>query len=271
MADSASRRNFVQRTLSGIVLVAGVLGGIYKGGNVWVIVVALLALLSLAEFYRLLSGPFRVSRGVGYLCALLVVFSSAEGVRPVSIALILSLTVYVIFMIEIVRRQLFGVSFAVWNVGGTLSGVLFIVVPWTCIILLRNLPTGGLILVTLFACTWGCDVAAYLVGSQWGRRKLCESVSPKKTWEGFWGGLMGSVLTCAVMVYAFEQPPFPLFWISLICGIPGQLGDLAESLIKREMGVKDSGRLIPGHGGVLDRFDSILINGLLTYLVFGVL
>ncbi len=271
MADLARRRNFVLRTLSGLVVVAGILGGIYQGGWVWILVVSLLALLSLAEYYRLLSGQFRLSRGVGYLSALAVILSSAEGVRPVSIALILSLTVYAIFMIEMVRRQMWGTSFAVWNVGGTLSGILFIVVPWTCMILLRNLPTGSLILVALFACTWSCDVMAYLVGSKWGRIKLCENISPKKTWEGFIGGVMGSVLMIAAIVFLLEQPPFPLFLISLICGVAGQLGDLAESLIKRETGVKDAGRLIPGHGGVLDRFDSILINGLLTYLLFGVI
>jgi phosphatidate cytidylyltransferase len=200
-----------------------------------------------------------------------VIFSSTEGVRPVSIALILSLTVYAILMVEIVRRQTWGTSFAVWNTGGTLSGILFIVVPWTCLILLHNMPTGRLLLVSLFACTWGCDVTAYLVGSRWGRFHLCENISPKKTWEGFIGGAMGSVLTIALIVFFQEQPPFPLFSIGLICAFAGQLGDLAESLIKRETGVKDAGKLIPGHGGVLDRFDSILINGLLTYLLFGVI
>lgn len=263
-------RNFVLRTLSGIVVVLGILGGIYQGGRVWILVVTVLALLSLSEYYHLLSGQFRLSRGVGYISALAVILSSAEGVRPVSIALILSLTVYGIFMIEIVRRQVWGSSFAVWNVGGTLSGILFIVVPWTCMILTRNLPTGIFILVSLFACTWSCDVTAYLVGSKWGRVRLCENISPKKTWEGFIGGALGSILTIAVIIFVTEQPPYPLFLIGVICGFAGQLGDLAESLIKRERGVKDAGNLIPGHGGVLDRFDSILINGLLTYLIFGV-
>lgn len=269
MADS--RRNLIRRTLSGLLVVAGILGGIYKGGGIWILVVSVLALLSLSEYYHLLSGQFRLSRGVGYISALAVIFSSSEGVRPVSIALILSLTVYGIFMIEILRRQMWGASFAVWNVGGTLSGILFIIVPWTCMILLRNLPTGLLVLVALFACTWSCDVTAYLVGSKWGKVKLCENISPGKTWEGFIGGLLGSILMIAGLVFVTEQPPWPLFLIGVICGFAGQLGDLAESLIKRETGVKDAGRLIPGHGGVLDRFDSILINGLLTYLVFGVL
>ena len=272
MADTGiKRRNLILRTFSGSVVVLGILGGIYRGGQVWILVVSTLALLSLAEYYRLLSTQFRLSKGIGYISALAVILSSAEGVRPVSIALILSLTVYAIFMVEMVRRQMWGTSFAVWNTGGTLSGILFIVVPWTCLILLRNLPTGSLILVSLFACTWSCDVVAYLVGSKWGRTKLCENISPKKTWEGFIGGAMGSILMIALIVFYQEQPPFPLFLIGLVCGFAGQLGDLAESLIKRETGVKDAGRLIPGHGGVLDRFDSILINGLLTYLLFGVI
>ena len=74
----------------------------------------------------------------------------------------------------------------------------------------------------------------------------------------------------AIVIYVLEQPPYPLFLIGLVCGLAGQMGDLAESLLKRELDEKDSGRLIPGHGGVLDRFDSILINGLLTYLLFGI-
>jgi phosphatidate cytidylyltransferase len=265
------RRNFVQRTFSGLLVVAGILGGIQQGGWMWILVVSVLALLSLAEYYRLLSTQFRLSRGIGYISALAVILSSTEGVRPVSIALILSLTVYAIMMVEIVRRQTWGTSFAVGNTGGTLSGILFIVVPWTCLILLHNMPTGRLLLFSLFLCTWGCDVTAYLVGSHWGRVHLCENISPQKTWEGFIGGAVGSVLTIALIVFFQEQPPFPLFMIGLICAFAGQLGDLAESLIKRETGVKDAGKLIPGHGGVLDRFDSILINGLLTYLLFGVI
>jgi phosphatidate cytidylyltransferase len=271
MAKEGYSRNLVLRTLSGLVVMAGILGGIYQGGWMWILVVAVLALLSLAEYYRLLSTQFRLSRGIGYIAALAVILSSAEGVRPVSIALILSLTVYAILMVEIVRRQMWGTSFAVWNTGGTLSGILFIVVPWTCLILLHNMPTGRLLLVSLFACTWSCDVTAYLVGSMWGRNHLCENISPHKTWEGFIGGILGSVLMIAFIVFTQEQPPFPLFWIGLTCSFAGQLGDLAESLIKRETGVKDAGKLIPGHGGVLDRFDSILINGLLTYLLFGVI
>ncbi|MCL2009061.1 MAG: phosphatidate cytidylyltransferase [Synergistaceae bacterium] len=264
------QNNFVLRAFSGTAVVFGIMGGIYQGGWMWFMVVSVLSLLSLAEYYRLLSTQFKVSRGIGYISALAVIFSSAEGVRPVSIVIILSLTVYSIMMLEMVRRQISGGSLAILNTGGTLSGILFIIVPWTCLILLRNMPTGRLLLVALFACTWSCDVAAYLVGTRWGRTLLCEKVSPNKTWEGFIGGALGSVLMIAMIIYFQEQPPFPLFLIGVVCAFAGQFGDLAESLVKRETGVKESGSIIPGHGGALDRFDSILINSLLTYLIFGV-
>ena len=271
MAGLNLRGEFMLRTLSSMVIVLLVVGGIYCGGGVWLGIATCLSLLSLAEYYHMLGKRMKLSRGVGYICALAVLLSSAEGIRPVSIVLTLSVSVYTIFIIEIVRRQLTGNSFAVNNVGGTLSGIVFIVVPWTYIVLLRALPTGSLVLFTLFACTWGCDVMAYLVGRKFGRNKLCELVSPNKTWEGFIGGAMGSMLSCSLVIFLMKQPPYPLFIIGFVCAIAGQVGDLAESLIKRELGEKDAGHLIPGHGGVLDRFDSILINGLMTYLIFSML
>ncbi|MBQ9565474.1 MAG: phosphatidate cytidylyltransferase [Synergistaceae bacterium] len=272
MAGSKPSRELPQRVISGLVIMGGIIGGIYAGGWVWVCITATLALISLAEYYRILARRVKLSKGIGYLCALAVIISSARWIRPVSIVLTLSLSVYAIFMIEMLRRQILrGQSYAVDNVGGTLSGVLFIAVPWTCITLLRDLPTGTLILVSLFACTWGCDVMAFIVGKLWGSEKLCEYISPNKTVQGFIGGAVGSMFVNSALIYFLRQPPYPLFIIGVICGIAGQFGDLAESLVKRELGVKDSGRLIPGHGGALDRFDSILLNGLLTYLVFGVL
>ena len=187
MAGSNPSRELILRTLSGAVIVLGIIGGIYLGGTAWLCVVATLALISQGEYYRLLGKRLRLSRGIGYICSLAVLLSAVEGSRPVSIALILSLSTYAIFMVEILRRQTTGQSFVVGNVGGTMSGVLFIVMPWTCILLLRSLPTGNLVLVSLFASTWGCDVMAYLIGARWGRNRLCEHISPKKTWEGFCG------------------------------------------------------------------------------------
>jgi len=263
--------NLARRAVSGLIIVLVILGAIHHGGWAWLTLVMVLAMMSLAEYYRLLSTQFKLSRGIGYISAMAVIFSSSYGAMPVSTVMILSLTVYAVLMLEMVRRQTLGASFAIWNTGGILSGILFIVVPWACLILLRDMPTGRLYLLALFACTWSCDVAAYAVGTKWGKVRLCEKISPKKTLEGFIGGVLGSVMAISLIIYFMHQPPFPLLIIGIICAFAGQLSDLSASLIKRETGVKDTSNLIPGHGGVLDRFDSILLNGLLVYLFFGVI
>ena len=256
---------------AGAAVVAVVLGALYTGGMTWTVLVSVLALVSLGEFYSMLSRKFKVSRGVGFMAGVLILFTASEGIHPISLVLTLSITAFVILFVEILRRQIKGESFAIWNMGGTLGGILYIVIPWTFMILLRRLPSGAILLFTMFLCTWSCDVAAYIIGSKWGRIRLCENVSPKKTWEGFLGGLSAALLAGVAVAFILETPPLPFLFVGLICGVAGQIGDLAESVIKRETGVKDSGSVIPGHGGVLDRFDSILVSGLLVYVLFGVI
>jgi phosphatidate cytidylyltransferase len=155
--------------------------------------------------------------------------------------------------------------------GGTLSGLVYIILPWSFLILLRSHPHGAQYLLTIFFCTWSCDVVAYLVGSTFGESPLCDKVSPAKSWEGFWGGIAASVICVSVLIVLFEMAPFPLVLLGTLCGVAGQLGDLAESVLKREAKVKDAGSLIPGHGGFLDRFDSILINATLTFFIIEVI
>ena len=269
------------RTISSIFIVIIVITAIQLGGLIWTFTASIIALTSLSEFYAMISKPKDIERdrrkillspGIGYIFSLIVLLSAMKNSRPIFIAMILSLEIYAIFLLEIFKRQFYkGESYAIMNAGGIITGVLYIAVPWTCMILLRDYYVGREILITLFACTWGCDVFAYLGGRAFGNNKLCVYVSPGKTWEGFLAGVFGSVLINAGAIYLFKLNAYPLIYIGAICGIAGQIGDLAESLIKRELGEKDSGNLIPGHGGVLDRFDSILINGLLTYLMFGAL
>ncbi len=121
--------------------------------------------------------------------------------------------------------------------------------------------------------TWMCDVGAYLVGRTWGRHKLAPAISPGKTIEGGLGGMALGALTCVFCVWAFALPLHPLaaLGVGALLGIVGQLGDLAESLIKRQVGVKDSGNLIPGHGGIFDRYDSLLVIVAATYYLARIL
>ncbi len=138
-----------------------------------------------------------------------------------------------------------------------------------------GLSLGGPALVAFpIAVTWVGDSAAYFVGSLLGKRKLIPAVSPNKTVEGGVAGLVGSLLVGAVMGWRFLQlHPSPAFsvvlgaGIGLLLGVGAQLGDLAESATKREAGVKDSGRLLPGHGGFLDRFDALMFNLPLAYVL----
>ncbi len=176
--------------------------------------------------------------------------------------------------------------------GLTLSGALYISWPLSHFILLREVsrpdfsppfwqalggPTLGAgfwWIVVVLTLVWLCDTAAYFVGVRWGRHKMSPYLSPKKSWEGAAAGLLTSIAVALGLVPLLGLPlSYP--WsavLGLLVGTLGQVGDLAESLLKRQAGVKDSGRLIPGHGGMLDRVDSLLfVAPAVYYFLVGVL
>jgi phosphatidate cytidylyltransferase len=133
-----------------------------------------------------------------------------------------------------------------------------------------GLPSGGDCLLFLFAVLWVGDTAAMWVGSTLGKHKLAPTVSPNKTVEGFVGGLLGALAIGVIMLFwRFESVPwYHVVLLALGCSFCGQIGDLAESVWKRSLGIKDSSALIPGHGGVLDRFDSLLFAAPFMYFYF---
>lgn len=261
----------IERTASGIALVFAVLGGIYMGNPYWFALCFCICMGSLAEFYGMISRKSHVSRIVGFSLAAVIIFAAEFSRDPAVILPILAVAPLLVFSIEIARRHLFSESHGIASSGGTVAGILYVVLPWSFLVVLREHTWGVYLLTALFCCTWSCDVAAYLVGSKWGKASLCPEVSPRKTIEGFVGGLAGSLLCGGILSFIWHLGPVPILLIALFCGTFGQIGDLAESLIKREVDVKDSGDLIPGHGGILDRFDSILVNAVLVFIVFGVL
>ena len=268
-------KELATRTMSSAVIAPVILIAIHYGDWAWPVVAGVIALLSLSEYYELISRlkGAKISPGVGYIFSIIFfLVARQDTAQSIILAMILSLCVFSVFCVEVVKRQISkGISNAVFNAGGIISGVLYIAIPWTCLIMLRDYVIGRQILMTIFLCTWGCDVGAYLGGKKFGTVKLCEYVSPGKTVQGFIFGFLGAIIVNIASIYFFILPVYPIIIIGFICGIAGQLGDLVESLIKRETGQKDSGRLIPGHGGMLDRFDSILFNGLLSYLALRVL
>ncbi|MEG1604177.1 MAG: phosphatidate cytidylyltransferase [Cloacibacillus sp.] len=257
------------RAFSGIFIVIAVLGGILLGGLVWDAIASVIAMLSLWEFYKMQSTKLSTSPALLLASGLFILLGTAFGLMTLSTILCsISAIAFIALFLEVLKRQVSGESSALVTMGATVAGIAYVILPWSFLILIRGRDLGAMFLITLFLCTWSCDVAAYFVGSRLGKNLLCSQVSPHKTWEGFLGGAAASFMCGGLMALLFSFPPLPLVLMGLLCGIAGQLGDLGESVLKREAGVKDSGSLIPGHGGLLDRFDSILVNGTLAFVIF---
>lgn len=162
------------------------------------------------------------------------------------------------------------------NMATTVFGALFTALSMSYFIKLQQLGyqgegghLGGYAVLTVFVGVWTCDTAAYFVGSAIGKHKIFPRVSPNKSWEGSLAGLIGSLLVLFFIVKAGWLPGLDYvdgLMLGLITGVAGQIGDFAESLVKRDVGVKDSSNLLPGHGGAWDRLDSILFAAPLSYL-----
>lgn len=158
------------------------------------------------------------------------------------------------------------------RIASTIAGVVYVGLGFTFLSLCKRDfgEIGADVIVLILLVAWVGDTGAYFAGRFLGKHKLYEAVSPKKTWEGAIGGLLGSLVAAIVMKLVRLEH---LAWIDVVLiaipgGILGQMGDLAESLIKRAVGVKDSGALLPGHGGMLDRVDAVLFIGPYVYLYF---
>jgi phosphatidate cytidylyltransferase len=264
--------------LPGLVWVA------WFGGAAIAIVVTIAAMLALRELYAMFAhAGYRARLVPGFLCLLLMIGAAivraADGPDLSGAALACALLLSVGF--ELLPRDRDG-TLPAWSL--TLAGALYI--GWTLghLVLLRALRTpltpapaallrldpGAAWIVTVLGIIWLNDTAAYLVGRSLGRHRMSPYISPKKSWEGFVGGLLGGMAWALLMIPLLGLPiSYPSAALLGLAGaLGGVLGDLAESLVKRQSGVKDSGTLIPGHGGLLDRIDSLLFAGpLLFYLI----
>lgn len=153
--------------------------------------------------------------------------------------------------------------------GWTVLGWIYLSIPWHCMMaMLNKFPYNPMLYFGLFGLLWMADSGAYFVGKKWGRTKLMPSVSPKKTWEGLAGGLVCSILLSVILsnfLTEFTQLQWKILAISTT--VAGAAGDLAESRLKRSLDLKDSGSLLPGHGGFLDRFDGFFLAAPVNYLI----
>jgi phosphatidate cytidylyltransferase len=232
------------------------------GGPYFVALVALFGLLAGYEFYELVlkSGqwPFKVAGLLLIALFMLDAYMPALGVlKP---ALAAAVMIPMVWQILQTGMQGFLMAWALAITGALYVGGLF-----SYLISVRNLPQGLAWLLLTFAATWTCDSAAYLVGVNLGKHGFFTHISPRKTWEGAIGGLVGGAVATMIAGRFVGLP----WWLGLLLGwvlaVGITFGDLAESLVKRQVGVKDSSHLIPGHGGMLDRIDSLMFAGVIVY------
>lgn len=245
-----------------------------RGGVFFLVLVDLIIFLGLREFYLLMKAKgYQPFEALGYFCALAISwYAWREGI---AIPLILTGSLLLIMIREVFRQDM---SRSLEHMAVTVFGIMYVGWLGSHLVMLRQLPAAvgaedyiGARLIFLAALlTWATDTGAYIMGIALGRHPLIERISPKKTREGAVGGLLGAALAgwgCSNSITPFLTPLAGIL-LGLVVAAAAILGDLVESLIKRDVGIKDSAELIPGHGGVLDRFDSMLFTVPVLYYYF---
>lgn len=267
------------RVISGIVLVIAALITILSGGYFLAAVLLVLSLIGYCELMKACGLSQEKSGGRGLMAVgctgillyyLLLVFTTNRTYLFLAILMILIgyMFLYVLTFPRYRSEQIMSAMFH----------VIYAPVMLSCIYLVRSLPYGKYSVWMIFISSWICDTCAYLVGVFFGRHKLAPKLSPKKSIEGAIGGVAGSAIVGALYGYFVVEQAITeqqITWIFVVISGVGavisQIGDLAASAIKRNHEIKDYGKLIPGHGGVMDRFDSVIFTAPMIYLLVLVL
>lgn len=249
------------RVISALVAVPIVIAGVFAGGLWFFGGVLIAALLAGWEFGRMMkAGGYNTTPFFTLALIALLLLNSYRS--DVSLNCILT-----VVLLASLTWQLFQAKSASptadWAL--TIAGGLYIGWGMAHLAGLRQLASGlGWVWLVLL-CTWGADTLAYLVGSRWGQHKLWPRLSPKKSWEGLAGGVLGSLLGAMAVAVLFNLNWASCLFLGLIIPIVDLFGDVSISMMKRDVGVKDSSNLFPGHGGFLDRIDSLLFVSIVVY------
>jgi phosphatidate cytidylyltransferase len=261
-------KNILLRALTGVIYVVLIVSGIVSNSYTFLCLFSVVTVLCLWEFYGLINAQKRTRINPWYNCfgGFLLFISSYlyfAGIFPHSVFFPYLIYVFIVFISELYEKQQDPITHAAY----IFLGQCYIALPLSLLNILAfpAVDTGVVVyypvlVLALFVFIWVNDTGAYLVGILFGKHRLFERISPKKSWEGFFGGLLLTVASS--FAFAYFEPDVPYYhWmgISLVVVVFGVWGDLVESLIKRTLEVKDSGKAIPGHGGFLDRFDSLLL------------
>ena len=268
-----NNRSFYTRLISGIILVIIALVTIITGGDVLLATLIMISVEGLREFNRVFKNDKNIIGVFTYLFTIayyiLIRYGHFDYLGPVTVGLLmLIMTVYVIRYPKVKTEAVLSAVF----------GFVYVAVMLSFIYIIRMNDNGLYNVWLIFLCSWGCDTCAYVFGVAFGKHKMAPVLSPKKTIEGAVGGIFGAALLGVIFASVFQShikmEIDPRIGYAIVCALGSlvsMIGDLAASAVKREYNIKDYSSLIPGHGGILDRFDSVIfvapVIALLTYCV----
>ncbi|MFR9523541.1 MAG: phosphatidate cytidylyltransferase [Rikenellaceae bacterium] len=272
-----SRTNLVVRGVYGLLFMASVIGAILLGTYGFALLLLAIIVGGSFELHRMtkirgykphcilgvLSGVALFAINFDYL------FLAGNHIGIFELWFVL--TIPAMFVAELFS----GSKTPIANLGSTLLSLIYVAIPTTLLCNVAMLLGGGewnsLFMIAYIAIIWANDTFAYMVGITLGRRIMFERISPKKSWEGFAGGVVGAMAAGLLLGLLLDQNIYVWGGMALIASITGVVGDLVESMLKRSVEIKDSGNILPGHGGWLDRFDALLISTPIVYVYLYVL
>jgi phosphatidate cytidylyltransferase len=268
----------LKRWLTGIIALPILIYVIYSDPR-WIFysLLFLVSLVGLMEFYRITASDLpRSVRWCGYLFSLVLFLSIYAGKIFLLLPSFIALLAFVPMTLFMMLPHSHGPQ-SVGDIGKGLLGPIYVCLPLAMLMIIDRCPQGNIWIFFLLAVIFASDTGAFYCGRLFGKHKLYEAVSPRKTWEGAIGGIVSSVVAALWFLWLLRMlhlrqvnpelnPGFLAFVVAL--SITGQIGDLAESMLKRNHGVKDSGSILPGHGGILDRIDGLLFAIPIFYIYF---
>lgn len=253
----------LKRIVSAIIGLPFLLAVIIAGEIPLFIAFLVISLIALWEFYNACKNKFTPMEIVGYIGAIIILIVINFTLQFSYILMLFSILVIILNIIKLIYNNKYNFV----DISITLYSLVYVPFLLGHVLLIFKQP-NNIVIWFVFITAWGTDTLAYFSGYLFGRRKLCPSISPKKTVEGAIGGTLGSMVVSLVFGYFFLRDHlFVVALIGILGSVAAQIGDLSASLIKRYIDIKDFGNIMPGHGGVLDRFDSILFTAPTIYYI----
>ncbi len=262
-----------KRYIGAVIYLIPTLLIIVLGGNILRYGLLIMSLMGLYEFYNAVRKknikPFSI---IGYVSSVLYYYYLGKSTNMVFLGFLVMSVVMILLVLPMLYENRTIIDSAV-----TLFGIFYVTALISLIYLIGVKQNGVYLIWVIFISSWSCDTMAYFVGKNFGKKKIAPRISPKKTLEGAIGGFLASTIATGIYGYIIinffniNMELFHFIIIGLLCGVLNQIGDLTASSIKRNMDIKDFSNLIPGHGGILDRFDSIIFASAVVYYYISII